>query len=53
MEQVKQLIDPGYSMHLDDALAWELRVGTESARQIDSSEIGRRRESVMERGRNQ
>jgi enoyl-CoA hydratase len=53
MEQVKQMIDTGYSMHLDEAMAWELRVGTESAKQIDSSEIGRRRASVMERGRNQ
>jgi enoyl-CoA hydratase len=53
MEQVKQMIDTGYSMHLDEAMAWELRVGTESAKRIDSSEIGRRRASVMERGRNQ
>jgi enoyl-CoA hydratase len=53
MEQVKQMIDTGYSMHLDEAMAWELRVGTESAKQIDSSEIGRRRAAVMERGRNQ
>lgn len=53
MEQVKQMIDTGYSMHLDEAMAWELRVGTESAKRIDSSEIGRRRAAVMERGRNQ
>lgn len=53
MEQVKQMIDTGYSMHFDDAMAWELRVGTESARRIDSAEIGRRRASVMERGRQQ
>jgi enoyl-CoA hydratase len=53
MEQVKQMIDTGYSMHLDDAMEWELRVGTESARKIDSAEIGRRRAGVMERGRTQ
>ncbi len=53
MEQVKRMIDTGYSMHFDDAMAYELRVGTESAKQIDSAEIGRRRASVMERGRAQ
>jgi len=53
MEQVKRMIDTGYSMHFDDAMAYELRVGTESAKQIDSAEIGRRRASVMERGRSQ
>lgn len=53
MEQVKRMIDTGYSMHFDDAMAYELRVGTESAKQIDSAEIGRRRASVMERGRTQ
>ncbi len=53
MEQVKRMIDTGYSMHFDDAMAYELRVGTESAKQIDSAEIGRRRVSVMERGRAQ
>ena len=48
------LLDAGASsMHFDDAMAWELRVGTESARQIDSAEIGRRRAGVMERGRKQ
>ncbi len=53
MEQVKQMIDTGASMHLADAMAWELEVGTASAKQIDSAEIGRRRGAVMERGRNQ
>ncbi len=53
MEQVKRMIDTGYSMHFDDAMAYELRVGIESSKQIDSAEIGRRRASVMERGRTQ
>lgn len=53
MEQVKEMIDTGYSMHFADAMEWELRVGTESAKQIDSAEIGKRRAGVMERGRKQ
>lgn len=53
MEQVKHMIDTGYSMPLDEALAWELSVGTESACNIDSAEIGRRRADVMARGRTQ
>ena len=53
MEAVKQLIDEGFSMHFDDAMAHELRVGTESSKQIASSEIGKRREAVMARGRGQ
>ncbi|HEB89310.1 MAG TPA: enoyl-CoA hydratase [Deltaproteobacteria bacterium] len=51
MESVKRLIDEGYSMHLDEALAWELQVGIESSKRISSAEIGQRRESVMARGR--
>ncbi|MEZ4331185.1 MAG: enoyl-CoA hydratase [Myxococcota bacterium] len=53
MEQVKQMIDTGYSMPFDEAMAWELRVGIESARAIDSAAIGRRRADVMARGREQ
>ena len=52
-EAKKQMIDTGFSMHFADAMAWELQVGTESAKRIDSAEIGRRRAGVMERGRNQ
>ncbi len=53
MEQVKQMIDTGYSMHFDDAMQYELEVGIESSKQIDSAEIGRRRTAVMARGRQQ
>ncbi|HKK51467.1 MAG TPA: enoyl-CoA hydratase [Myxococcota bacterium] len=53
MEGVKQLIDEGASMLLDDAMAHELHVGTESSKQIDSASIGARREGVVERGRKQ
>lgn len=53
MEQVKKMIDTGYSMHLADALAYELAIGIESAKRIDSAEIGRRREGVIARGRKQ
>jgi enoyl-CoA hydratase len=53
MEQVKKMIDTGYSMHFDDAMAYELEVGIESSKQIDSAKIGERRAAIMERGRNQ
>ncbi|MAG29271.1 MAG: enoyl-CoA hydratase [Deltaproteobacteria bacterium] len=53
MEQVKAMIDTGYSMHFDDAMAYELEVGIESSKQIDSAEIGKRRAAIMERGRKQ
>lgn len=53
MEQVKKMIDTGYSMHFDDAMAYELRVGIESAKRIDSAEIGQRRAGIMQRGREQ
>ncbi len=53
MEQVKKMIDTGYSMHFDEAMAYELEVGIESSKQIDSAKIGERRAAIMERGRNQ
>jgi enoyl-CoA hydratase len=53
MEQVKTMIDTGYSMLFDDAMAYELETGIESSKQIDSTEIGRRRAAVIERGRKQ
>ncbi|MCR9094906.1 MAG: enoyl-CoA hydratase [bacterium] len=53
MEQVKTMIDTGYSMHFDDAMAYELEVGIESSKQIDSAKIGERRAGIMERGRKQ
>ncbi len=53
MEQVKTMIDTGYSMLFDDAMEYELQTGIESSKKIDSAEIGKRRSAVMERGRNQ
>ena len=53
MEQVKSMIDTGYSMHLDDAMTYELEIGIESSKQIDSAKIGERRAAIMERGRKQ
>ena len=53
MEQVKTMIDTGYSMHFDDAMEYELQTGIESSKKIDSAEIGKRRSAVMDRGRNQ
>jgi enoyl-CoA hydratase len=53
MEGVKKLIDEGYSMLFDDAMAHELHVGTEQSKTVDSSAIGARKDAVMERGRNQ
>jgi enoyl-CoA hydratase len=53
MEQVKTMIDTGYSMLFEDAMAYELETGIESSKKIDSADIGKRRASVMERGRNQ
>jgi len=53
MEGVKTLIDEGYSMLFDDAMAHELDVGTEQSKNVDSSSIGERRSAVMERGREQ
>lgn len=53
MEQVKSMIDTGYAMHFDDAMAWELEVGIESSKQIDSSAIGERRDAIIDRGRQQ
>jgi enoyl-CoA hydratase len=53
MEQVKQMINEGYSMHLDDAMEYELQKGIESSKQIDSKEIGERRKDVIARGQKQ
>jgi len=53
MEQVKTMIDTGYSMLFDEAMEYELQTGIESSKKIDSAEIGKRRAAIMERGRNQ
>jgi len=53
MEGVKKLIDEGQAMPFDEAMEHELRVGTESSKQIDSASIDARRKGVVERGRRQ
>jgi enoyl-CoA hydratase len=53
MEGVKTLIDEGYSMLFDDAMAHELHVGTEQSKTVDSASIGERRAGVLDRGRKQ
>ena len=47
----KRLIDAGYGMPLPEALAYERRIGIESARAASSAQIAERREGVLERGR--
>jgi len=47
------MIDRGYSMHFEDAMAYELETGIESSKAIDTSQIGERRAAIMERGRKQ
>jgi enoyl-CoA hydratase len=49
----KRMIDRGCSMHLDEALRWELAEAVESARQISAATIATRREGVFQRGRDQ
>jgi len=51
--QYKQLIDEGFSMHLADALPWELARAIESAKAATAAIIAKRREGVFERGRKQ
>jgi enoyl-CoA hydratase len=53
MEGVKKLIDEGQAMPFEEAMEHELRVGTESSKQIDSASIAARRTGVVERGRSQ
>jgi len=53
MEQVKTMIDTVYTMHFEDAMAYELETGIESSKQIDSAKIGERRAAIIERGREQ
>jgi len=51
--QYKQLIDRGYSMHLDDALQMEFDAGVRSAKEIDATTIASRRDAIIDRGRRQ
>jgi len=51
LKQYKPLIEQGYSMPYADALAWEEQRAIESAREAFASSIAQRRDSVMQRGR--
>jgi enoyl-CoA hydratase len=51
LSQYKHLIDEGFSMPLNDALAWEEQRGIESAREASAALIASRRDDVLARGR--
>ncbi len=53
MRDYKKLIDEGYAMTFDDAMAHEARCATASMRALQSGALGERRESVQSRGRTQ
>ncbi len=46
-------IDQGYSMPLDEAMAWEEARATESARRTASATIEERRKNVLDKGRSE
>lgn len=51
LKQYKPLIDEGYSMPLNEALAWEEAQSITSAKQVFSDAIGERRTAIMAQGR--
>jgi enoyl-CoA hydratase len=53
LKQYKPLIDQGYAMPYQEALAWEEKQAIESARQASSAIIAKRREGVLSRGRSE
>ncbi|MBK6288240.1 MAG: enoyl-CoA hydratase [Pseudomonadales bacterium] len=53
LRQYKRLIDDGYSMPYDEALAWEEQQGIESAKRASAAMIAQRKGKVIERGREQ
>lgn len=53
LAQYRSMIDQGYSMPLNEALAWEEQRATAWARQIAGTTIARRREGVMAKGRSE
>jgi len=53
LQQYKPLIENGYSMPYQEALAWEEQQAIESAKQAFASTIASQRESVMARGRSE
>jgi enoyl-CoA hydratase len=53
LQQYKPLIEEGYNMPYQDALAWEEQKAIESAKQAFSSTIAERRDAVMSQGRSE
>jgi enoyl-CoA hydratase len=51
--QYKRLIDEGYSMPLQAALAWEEQQAIASAGAMQASLVAQRREAIMEKGRSE
>ena len=53
LRQYKALIDEGYSMPLQEALAWEEAKAIESAKQASSQILEARRKDVLDKGRSE
>lgn len=53
LKQYKPLIDEGYSMPLQEALAWEEAQAIESAKQASAHLIEQRRQKVLAKGRSE
>ncbi len=53
LKQYKPLIEQGYSMPYDDALAWEEEQAIASARQMSATLMQQRRGEVMKKGRSE
>jgi enoyl-CoA hydratase len=53
LKQYKKLIDDGFSMPFNEALAYEAKVGMASAQAASAAMIAARKDSVMNRNRNQ
>ena len=53
LRQYKALIDDGYSMPLQEALAWEEAKAIESAKQASSQILEARRKDALDKGRSE
>lgn len=53
LKQYKRLIDDGFSMLYDEALAWETAQAIESARQVAAHMVEARRSGVLAKGRSE
>ena len=49
LKQYKALIERGYSMPLDEAMAWEEAQSIKSARKVTADTIERRRQEMLEK----